>query len=989
MKTHFILAIASVISLALGPGLAAQTGSITGTVRDAQSTRPLVGASVRVGRTRLVGLSGFDGHFTLLGVSAGEYAIQIERIGYRPTSISVSVSEGRAVHLDVGLEVAPLALDELVVTGTATDTRLRQVGSAVARLRIDEVTDRPGTVSDFLQGQAVGVEVTGGSGEAGQGRQIRLRGNGSMVLSSQPLVYVDGVRIMEGAFPAEVFDGPAAGVPSGANVTTSPLDLVSVGDVERIEVIKGPAATTLYGSGAANGVIQIFTKRGVTGPPRWTAETAQGTGWVRPFGVNGVDYLHIEHFLRDSWWGGGYDGGERSGPCVTDDPRWDGANSTESEGCSWPGSQWYQRYRLAVDGGASRSDYFVSAELQNDSYALPLDELDRYALRSNVGVSLSPRLEMRLQGAYSKLRTSNTASGNSFESILSATMRQERNVLSSADPRDIARLLGNQNRQDVDRLTTGVTTTFTKSAVSTHRLAMGYDFSHQDLASVYLAGSLRAGAALTERTWDRRLVTLDYMGSRRFSRGPLSSTVSVGAQLVTDHIAWRVGSGVDFIEDVPTIPAEGEEFELIEVRDGSYSAGVLAQNLLSVADRYFLTTGLRLDRYGNEGETFLRLDPRIGMAWVASDESFWPVSGGVLRLRAAYGHSSTAPSPFVQALEYFGGDPPDEAEPGGVLEPEANREVEVGLDAALLDGRLTLGFTGYWQATTNALVRVTVDGESLPRRVELRNVGELHNRGVELQLDGEIVRGADWSLDMGIGVTTNHSEVRSLGSSEAVSDGLTRFEVGFPGPLSRGRRVADPQAVNGAWSDDRYVTDGEGSALLPLGSQLPTHVLTPSVSVRLPAGVALDARGEYRGGHVRFVNPVPVSRQVRSPLCEPYYSNPVDPTDPSGSIALRPDTPDLWRERCTAAAADDYWFDAAYFKLRSVTATVPVGFAFPESVDAALLTLTLVNAYTWYREVPWWDVEIPGNDGANGDGVGTSDRVPAPATISLALRVVF
>ena len=124
-------------------------------------------------------------------------------------------------------------------------------------------------------------------------------------------------------------------------------------------------------------------------------------------------------------------------------------------------------------------------------------------------------------------------------------------------------------------------------------------------------------------------------------------------------------------------------------------------------------------------------------------------------------------------------------------------------------------------------------------------------------------------------------------------------------------------------------------------------------------------------------------------MCFPYYANPVSASDPSPSLELRPDTPDLWRERCTPTANNDYWFDADYFKLRSVAATLPVGFAFPSRVTDAMLTVTLADAFTWYKEVPWWDVEIPGNDGANGDGVGSSDRVPAPTTVTFSLRVRF
>src|SRR5690606_13852501 len=136
-------------------------------------------------------------------------------------------------------------------------------------------------------------------------------------------------------------------------------------------------------------------------------------------------------------------------------------------------------------GGSPRLDYFASAEYQDDTYALPLDRLERYALRANLGATLSPRVETRLQASYSNFWTSNTASGSTWEGILLSTMRQWRNYLGSADPRDIAGLLDNRNDQWIDRVTAGLTATFSQSTRASHRLTVGYDLSLQDLRSVH------------------------------------------------------------------------------------------------------------------------------------------------------------------------------------------------------------------------------------------------------------------------------------------------------------------------------------------------------------------------------------------------------------------------------------------------------------------------------------------------------------------------
>ena len=992
-QSSFAVSVAALLLAAGGvPGLSAQTGEIVGTVTDEESQAAVAGAELVVEGTDRWTLSGADGRFVLDGVPAGDRIIRVERLGYRPVRQGVSVPADGTEVVDLVLTPEPFSLDEVVVTGAAGTRRAREVGHVVTRIELDDVTDRPATISEFLQGAAVGVEVTGASGEAGQGRQIRLRGSGSMILSSQPLVYIDGIRMMEGAFPADVFGDPSQNLrPSGANVTTSPLDLVSVGDIDRIEVAKGPAATTLFGTGSANGVIQIFTNRGVTGPPRWTMDVSQGTGWVQPFGAHGTDYLHVEHFLRDAWWGGGYEGGPRSRDCVTDDPRWEGVNASPDGACGWPGAQWYQKYHLAVDGGSRRVDYFASAEYQNDTYALPLDRLERYAFRTNLGATLSPRVESRFHAAYSNFRTSNTASGRSAEGLLLSTMRQQTNYLGSGDPRDIANLLENRHDQWIDRFTAGLTTTFSQSVRTAHRLTVGYDLSRQDLLSVHdPSGLFSPDGAATNRIWDRRLLTVEYLGSHGFAPSEaVRSTVSFGAQLVADDLDSRVRSGVGFIDGRPTAPDQAMSVDTLQNVGATTTAGTFAQNVLALSDRYFLTTGIRIDRHELQGEAFPRVDPRAEFAWAASDEGFWPESIGALRVRAAYGHSSTAPSPFVQAVEYIGGEAPSDSDPGGSLEPESNREWEAGLDAALPGERVTLSLTRYVRTTTNALVPAVDESEPLPRRQELHNVGRIRNQGIELQVDASVVDRGDWELELGLGVGTNDSKVLDLGDAEAFSRQESQFLVGHPAPLSRGRRVAEPEAVHGPWSPDRYLTDEEGNSRLPLGAQLPTRFVNPSISARLPGGVAIAARGEYRGGNMRFVNPVPVGRGVRSPLCEPYYADAWDPAGLPPSIELRPDTPDLWQERCTRTAANDYWFKGDNFKLRSVAATVPVRFAFPDRVRDAMLTVTLANAFIWYREVPWWDVEIPGNDGANSDGVGSSDRVPAPTTLTFSIRVRF
>src|SRR5439155_10457797 len=169
---------------------------------------------------------------------------------------SQRVQVGRS-DLRLVMTEAAVELDELVVTGTAGAEQRRSVGNSVASLRAAELQEiTPARdLTNLLNAKAPGVSVAPGTGTVGAGPRVTIRGQGSLSLSDQPLLYVDGVRVNN-----DVATGPKSqGYGSGV---ISRLNDFSPDEIESIQVIKGPAAATLYGTEAANGVIQIITKRG-------------------------------------------------------------------------------------------------------------------------------------------------------------------------------------------------------------------------------------------------------------------------------------------------------------------------------------------------------------------------------------------------------------------------------------------------------------------------------------------------------------------------------------------------------------------------------------------------------------------------------------------------------------------------------------------------------------------------------------------------------
>lgn len=246
----------------------AQQEQVAGIVVEVSTRRPVIAAQVLVVGTGVGATTDAQGRFTITNVSGEQVALRVVSVGY-----AEAVDTVRAGALDVVIELEPtaLALDAIIVTGTVGETQARTLGNSVgvvaaaARDEIAPVRD----VQTMLQGAVPGVRLLRASGEVGAGGAIRIRGAGSMSLVAEPLLYVDGVRVNNSAS-----DG--GGVGSDAGQPPSRINDINPDDIESIEVIKGPAAATLYGTEASNGVIQIITKRGRAGPPAVNVYMRQG-----------------------------------------------------------------------------------------------------------------------------------------------------------------------------------------------------------------------------------------------------------------------------------------------------------------------------------------------------------------------------------------------------------------------------------------------------------------------------------------------------------------------------------------------------------------------------------------------------------------------------------------------------------------------------------------------------------------------------------------
>ena len=279
MTCHFVRrAWCALLLLSAAPALLhaqAATGTVRGKVTEASSGRGLPDAQIQVVGTRVGALSLASGEYTLVGVPTGARVIQIRRIGYQPINRTVQVLGGTSITVDAALSVSAINLSEVVVTGTASPTEKRRVGTSIATVDSTIVAKAQAvTVDQALQGKIAGAQITQNSGgPGGGGISVRLRGTNSFISGSDPLYIIDGVIVDNGS--AQLADLGGRSNPQNRLADINPAD------IDRIEIIRGAAAAALYGSRANNGVVQIFTKRGVIGKPRVTFTTRAGTNELR------------------------------------------------------------------------------------------------------------------------------------------------------------------------------------------------------------------------------------------------------------------------------------------------------------------------------------------------------------------------------------------------------------------------------------------------------------------------------------------------------------------------------------------------------------------------------------------------------------------------------------------------------------------------------------------------------------------------------------
>lgn len=955
-----------VASLASPPGAAAQGGAtVRGTVTNAASSAPVAGAQVFVVGTRFGGVTGTDGRYTFSGVPEGTIVVRIRALGYQPVEKSVTVTGTAPVTLDFTVASAPVSLDEVVVTGTAGSARKREVGNSIGQVKVADAPEVPSTVSQMLNGRLAGVSIAGGTGNSGSGQAIRLRGTTSVALTNQPLIYVDGVRTRSDEYPRNgIFTGTTQ---RGANVYASPLNDINPDDIERIEVVKGAAAATLFGTDAAAGVIQIFTKRGQQGRAKWQAQFNTGYNQMQKFGTDAAPFIFMDPFFRNS------------------------AGFLEKLGANPMGTRYGSNVQVS-GGQGDNLKYLVSLGADKNDGVLPNDREKKYLVRTNVDFMPIPKIAVSWNSSFNNTLISQTPAGNNAQGVTLNAFRRDRNYFGNATPDTIAQVFQQQLNSQIDRMILGSTATWTPIANFNSRFTIGYDRAALENRNVRPYGfpAVPLGVIQNQR-WSNQTISTDWVNSYDFNLGSdFKITASAGTQYVNSQVSDVVGFSENFPS--PTVPtvASGSNKLSDENRQRVITGGAFAQSLFGFKDRFFLTVGARIDGNSAFGKDFgFQTYPKVSGSWVTSEEGFWNQNLGTLKLRAAYGSAGRAPGAFAAVQTWnpvgWGGQPAVRPLNLGNadLGPERTTEMELGFDHSIFDGRLNTDFTWFRAKTSDALFFV----RSIPTNGFLNsvldNVGEMEKSGLEIAINGTIVDRPMLGIQAGLNITTNDSKVLSLGGAQAFSVGNKGWVIeGEQAPVIRGMRIKDPDKLvpAGTTGAQLLASNVENNAIF--GPAQPTRIIGGSLNVRTWKNISISARGEFQGGH--FINEdasfQAITRSVLWPTCEGTYKKQAANQQLTVKETLM----------CVAANArsDMFIFAADFFKVRDITLTIPMGRFIPGTASSSLV-FSAQNIFRKNNGMDIFDPEMSGNDGFNPTVRYISEHIPAPAVFLSSLRISF
>ncbi len=800
-RTRFTagLLLAAAIAVPLHAQQATGVGTVEGTITEANTGRFVEGAQVGITGAGLGATTNRNGFYRITNVPARSVVLSVRMVGYAPTTQTVDVRSGATMTVNFALQQTALQLQAVVTTGTAGATEVKRLGNTVATIETPKFAPIR-SATELLQGREPGVVGLSSSGLVGEAMRIRIRGNASLTQSNEPIVFVDGIRVN------------ARGT-SAANATLSRLDDIDPSTIERMEILKGAAAATLYGTEASNGVIQIFTKRGTAGAPKWDLNISQD---FSTFPTNRID----DNFGVIT----------RQGQLDSLKVLWKRNDLQLFVPFSEPLQRDYfetgsaQTVNGSVTGGTQSLNYLVSGNYTKDDgpwaaqrlEGLAKDLVKRVGGRTVVGVFPTSKIRIGAQAQYNNTYANRPQYGNNIYSpvTLLEFSKPELGQCINSDPlgtdpdlgvaaRGKCKIAGNPtgspnafgtpretakklNEIGSDRFITSLDLQYTPIPSLNFTGVFGVDYTSQTTTQFQPFG-YNVDNVIGDNVFgdkgiydeNNRQITVDVKSNWTRDFGSFNSSFAAGVQGFLTKVKYPGSYGYDFPgPGIARTDAAGVQFSSDGVLE-TINGGYFAQEQLGYKNFLFVTGGLRYDYSSAFGKTADGvLYPKVSVSFVPSDLagfSMGPISS--LRLRGAWGQSGRQPSAFAK-FTTFGA----QAGPAGAglapdnlgnpdLKPEVSTEIEGGLEIGLAQDRFGIEATYWKRRVDDLLFNVQFPPSGGFTNAQLTNVGVMDANGLEVGVKGFVIQTPGLSLDLFANIAFLDQEVVSLGGAPELKTG--------------------------------------------------------------------------------------------------------------------------------------------------------------------------------------------------------------------------
>ncbi len=673
-------------------------------------------------------------------------------------------------------------LDEVVVTGQGGAIAKRRLSSNITKLSAEELSLFPtNRIDQMLQNALPNVQVTLTNGQPGTTSMIKSRGLSSAFTNSTPVIYVDGVRVDNLNTGSSLFNvlNNAYGNINGQTAASSAIGDIPMENIDHIEYVPGGAATTLYGSDAANGVIQIFTKNHGSGRFNATFTTQLGLD---------VANSQFYHFDRTK----------------------DLLHETGFQ----------QRYGVAFSGGTERMGYSLGASMSQNTGTIIHrgNEQKKYDIRFGSSIRMNSILKYTSsfgfvaesyrrnrngnQGYYTGLWfTEGAAAANFTYTAQDGTQRNFMADIDAASDYEYAMMKQfvskaeelQDHKEDVKRFQTSQQLELTPIKDLTIHATLGLDYRYNTDKLVetnrYIIHTQMKPEGTTDAgsvgNYDRNYygITGELNGQWKLYKGEwLSNILTGGFQYFSTHDHQSLYKGQNLRDGARIMSGAGTIYA-DEWMSNLHSYGAYIQDNVGLWNRYYLDLGARVDYNTAFGDQVgWQFYPKIGMSYILSDEPWMqPLVDSrwvnLVRLMANYGVAGSYPPAFeyqrtIDVSSYLDKQANTFGKNGNPnLGPEKKHSYEFGFQGTFFNNILNIGLTYYYALTRDALFSVPTLPSSGQSSTYLANIGKIRNRGIEMFLGVNIINTKDWGLNVKGSLNTNDNKVLSTG-------GIVPFAIG-------------------------------------------------------------------------------------------------------------------------------------------------------------------------------------------------------------------